>query len=314
MSKDDIDFNNEIINFLRENPKQIFKMKDLALEMKKRFPKQASDKEKRTVHKNGTTDFVSQFTSELCANRRHIILKREPNIRCLEKPLRLGYFDNEAELESTNSDAEENFLEKDLYPIIINKLYLRSDQIFSMRIDEKKSKNSKGFKGNKWLHPDIVGAQDLSSAWMPLVKSAANDVVPLRLWSFEVKKSILMSNVRESFFQAVSNSSWANFGYLVAREIDEPALDELRILCPAHGIGLMLLSNHDSDSNDLNMANLEIVISAVENKSVDWNIVNRIASENDDFADYVGLIDEFNKLKKLKASSWKINIGTEQND
>jgi hypothetical protein len=28
------------------------------------------------------------------------------------------------------------------------------------------------------------------------------------------------SNVRECFFQAVSNSSWANFGYLVAAEIE----------------------------------------------------------------------------------------------
>lgn len=35
-----------------------------------------------------------------------------------------------------------------------------------------------------------------------------------KLWSFEVKLLINRSNVRECFFQVVSNSSWANFGYL----------------------------------------------------------------------------------------------------
>ena len=50
------------------------------------------------------------------------------------------------------------------------------------------------------------------------------------------------SNVRESFFQAVSNSSWANFGYLVAAEVvGADTLKELRMLYAAHGIGLIQL-------------------------------------------------------------------------
>jgi len=43
-------------------------------------------------------------------------------------------------------------------------------------------------------------------------------------------------------FQAVSNSSWANFGYLVAAEIGgTDTLKELRMLFAARGIGFIKL-------------------------------------------------------------------------
>ncbi len=44
---------------------------------------------------------------------------------------------------------------------------------------------------------------------------------------------------------AVSNSSWAHFGYLVATEINEDKQRgverELQMLCALHGIGVILL-------------------------------------------------------------------------
>nr|WP_207463495.1 hypothetical protein [Gilliamella apis] len=75
--------------------------------------------------------------------------------------------------------------------------------MYSKRIDEKTSSNRMGKNGNIWLHPDIVGLEDLSSDWDSLVK----DCVKLyadqqsKLWSFEVKILLNMSNVRESFFK-----------------------------------------------------------------------------------------------------------------
>lgn len=76
----------------------------------------------------------------------------------------------------------------------------------------------KGKSGNKWLHPDLVGLEDIGAPWEHTVKEciAYYGDKRTRLWSFEVKKTVNMSNVREAFFQAVSNSSWANLGYLVA--------------------------------------------------------------------------------------------------
>ena len=61
---------------------------------------------------------------------------------------------------------------------------------------------------NKWLYPDLVAMEDLSRDW----DKDINDSVSLyadkrtKLWSFEVKVLINRSNVREVFFQAVSNS------------------------------------------------------------------------------------------------------------
>jgi hypothetical protein len=37
--------------------------------------------------------------------------------------------------------------------------------IRTKRIDEKKSSNSHGKEGNKWLHPDMVGLEELASGW-----------------------------------------------------------------------------------------------------------------------------------------------------
>lgn len=314
-------FNEAVINFLLENPNKSYKLKDLASEISKKYPQQAKEKEERSSQKNGKVDFVKQFTNELGGNRRRSILKKDPRIHCYENPLRLIFSEKECEnfvetnkgkvaIKLDSQRKKETFNESDLYPILIEKLfnYEMQNRVFSMRIDEKRSKNSHGLKGNKWLHPDIVGAQDLSEDWTKVVKDTAqNKTSCLKLWSFEVKKEILMTNVRECFFQAVSNSSWANFGYLVANRVEDLALEELRLLCPSYGIGFMLLSNEDNDAEDLSSAKINILIPANENKNVDWNIVNRIVKENKDFSTYIGLIDEFYKLNKLKPSSWGLN-------
>ena len=66
------------------------------------------------------------------------------------------------------------------------------------------------------------------------------------------KNSINRSNVREAFFQTVSNSSWADFGYLVALEIaDDAAMKELRMLSGLHGIGFIRLDmDNPPESSD----------------------------------------------------------------
>ena len=60
----------------------------------------------------------------------------------------------------------------------------------------------------------------------------------------------ILLNYRESFFQAVSYSSWANEGYLVAAEIiqDDELLSELECLSIAFGIGIIQLDITDIDA------------------------------------------------------------------
>jgi hypothetical protein len=101
-----------------------------------------------------------------------------------------------------------------MYPLL--SLYLWEEfGVYSKRIDEKRSSNKRGPNGNRWLYPDVVGMEDLGAEWHQEVRDCVNQYSDKRtkLWSFEAKLLINRSNVRECFFQAVSNSSWANFGY-----------------------------------------------------------------------------------------------------
>ena len=116
-----------------------------------------------------------------------------------------------------------------------------------------------------------------------------------KLWSFEVKILINRSNVREVFFQAVSNSSWANFGYLVASEIE--GADKLRMLASLHGIGFIRLDAENPSES-------QIMIPAKERNDVDWDTANRLTEENKDFLDYIKLIRQFYQTGENRQSDW----------
>lgn len=109
----------------------------------------------------------------------------------------------------------------------------------------------------------------------------------LRLWSFEVKLLINRSNARETYFQAVSNSSWANYGYLVASAFEgADTLKELGILYAVHGIGIIRLDvNAPSES--------EILVPARERRDVEWPMCSRLAHENADFRSFMRKVRQF---------------------
>ncbi|MCZ2158768.1 hypothetical protein NPX99_05720 [Bartonella sp. 220] len=119
-----------------------------------------------------------------------------------------------------------------------------------------------------------------------------------KLWSFEVKILINRSNLRQAFFQTVSNSSWANFSYLVASEIEGiDTLKELRILSSLHGIGFIRLDKENTSES-------QIIIPAKERSEIDWNTANRLTQENKDFFDYIKLIRQFYQTGEIRPSDW----------
>ena len=127
-----------------------------------------------------------------------------------------------------------SYTEHDLYPLLSQFLWSEWG-IYSKRIDEKRSKNGYGTGGNKWLFADVVGLEDLSADWGPEIKHLVQQISDMKtkLWSVEVKKVINRSNIRECYFQAVSNSAWAEVGYLVCAEI-RGADKEIRMLAGLH--------------------------------------------------------------------------------
>ena len=183
---------------------------------------------------------------------------------------------------------DKTFREYDLYPLLIEFLFAEHT-VRGWRIDDRKSSNLSGSGGNKWLFPDVVGIENLTDGLNPEVVNAIRESRDrrIRLWSFEVKMLINRSNAREVYFQAVSNSSWANLGYLVAAEIEgTDTLKELRILYAMHGIGLIKL---DAD----NPTESQILIPARERSDLEWPMCSRLANENKDFRDFMKRVRQF---------------------
>jgi len=249
-------------------------------------------------------DFVNQIVAEI-GSQLPQIRKKDPSIHTRDKPRPRLFYWSKKEDESLlpNSELEkreqQNHLsEHSLYPLLIE--YLSSElQVYSLRIDEKRSKNSKGAGANHWLHPDIVSMQPLDQNWQDNIRTCVRqgNGQAVRLWSFEVKKELTRANVRQCFFQAVSNSSWANFGYLATTGLSDSVEQELQMLSALHGIGVLLLDTEDS-------FNSQILIPAKEKPEVDWQSANRIVSENKDFKDFIELVSIYYQTGKLREREW----------
>ena len=104
----------------------------------------------------------------------------------------------------------------------------------------------------------------------------------LRLFSFEIKKTLTKANYRESFFQALSNSSWAHEGYLVAADIkqDDELMSELSRLTSSFGIGIIQLDLEDIDSS-------QILFPARSRPLLDWETINKLSEQNPDFEKFI---------------------------
>ena len=142
--------------------------------------------------------------------------------------------------------------------------------------------------------------QPLDKHWHELVKSCVKhgSGQNVRLWSFEVKKELNSSNIRSSFFQAVSNSSWANEGYLVATSISTNEVEEeLRMLSALHGIGVILLTPENPTES-------EILLPAKRKQEPDWQTINRILKENSDFEHFIDLVANYFQTGRTYQENW----------
>lgn len=191
-----------------------------------------------------------------------------------------------------------NYQERDLHPLLA--AYVYADSHFKARVKtiyhEVSTKKQKG--QNKWLHPDIVAVQFPFDEYQHETLEVQKNLMvsSIKLFSFEMKKSLDFSNLRECFFQAVSNSSWANEGYLVVLDINEDVdfRDEIRRLNNAFGIGVIHLDAK-------NIAESQIVFPSRVNTEIDWDTVNRLCEENVDFREFLKLVSEDCKLGKVKS-------------
>ncbi|MCU0435565.1 MAG: HTH domain-containing protein [Bacteroidia bacterium] len=204
----------------------------------------------------------------------------------------------DSELAKKEKTEKKKFNERDLHPLLVAYCYGESHFKANLKtvFHEKTAKATKG--KNEWLHPDIVGVyfpfRDYTSETLEIQNHLS--ITSIKLFSFELKISLDFANLRQSYFQAVSNSSWANEGYLATLNIDDDPTfkDELRRLNNAFGIGIIKL-------NAENIFESEILFPSKINQEIDWDTVNRLANENSDFSSFLKLITEDCKLGKVKS-------------
>ncbi len=196
----------------------------------------------------------------------------------------------EEERENKVSGDSKKYDEKDLHKFLTYYSYTFK-LIYTKTINHEKSKKS-GY--TQWLHPDIVGIlyyfKDYHEKAFDIAKEIGS--IPIELYSFEIKKELNFKNIRESFFQAVSNSSWANEGYLVAATIfeDDEFYSELERLSSLFGIGIIRLNINAPDSSD-------IIFQAKYKTNLDWKTISKLSETNPDFEDF---LDKAIKAVKIK--------------
>ena len=301
-----------IIEVLKKNPLKRLTARQIAELIVSMYPEDYAEK-RQNPRFGDEKSFILQIAAEI-GSIKDQIAKNDNHVFWQDKPRpRVYWFDpqkvmDQIQLTSDENDDEElevdstsasTISEHDLYPILIS--YLKSEiGLYCQRIDEKRSGNTRGSGGNEWLHPDIVAMQPVDKEWNELIRSCLKQGAGqrVRLWSFKVKKDLKSSNARRSYFQAVSNSSWANEGYLVATSIANSTVEqELRILAALHGIGVIVL-NLDNPSES------EMMLPARTRAEVDWQSVNRIVEENPDFRDYIEQVSTYYQTGRLRLKDW----------
>ena len=300
-----------VLGYLKERPDEKLTARQIAEWIFATFPDECQAKKQSSQYVSTDAELLQQLVAEISSQRPRL-QKRHPELKTTEGRPRRYYYSEKSDVAEVaaaegvvvvpiadSSDAKLG--EHAMYPLL--SLYLWEEfGVYSKRIDEKRSSNKRGPNGNRWLYPDLVGMEDLGAEWHQEVRDCVNQYSDKRtkLWSFEAKLLINRSNVRECFFQAVSNSSWANFGYLVAAEIEgQDTLKELRMLFAAHGIGLIKL---DAD----NPAESQVLIPARERDEIDWDMANRLATENRDFLEYVKLVKQFYQTGEARLADWDV--------
>jgi hypothetical protein len=239
-------------------------------------------------HDNVNTDFVKYNTSPA----RYFL-------KSLTQPT-LSSTLQETAASEPNVPQLHKFAEKDLHCFLSYFAYQR----FEARARTIKHNSSTKKEFGEWVHPDIIGVR--YPAWHSDVGelSAKFGETGLKFYSFELKKELTFSNLRESFFQAVSNSSWAHEGYLVAADVsaDGEFREELRRLSSSFGIGVIEIDVENPDSS-------EIIIPAREREIVDWDTLNKLVNMNPDAKD---LVDQINKAMQIKDYKYGVFDPTER--
>jgi len=194
--------------------------------------------------------------------------------------------------------VKNSYLERDLHKLFST--YLNSKNIFAKTIFHEQSKNSSD-NHQKWIHPDMIGINFLklqTKITQQFVK-VLNTRDIFKITSYEIKKEINTDyELKKCYFQAVSNSSWANYGYLVAFEISRSLMDEMERLNQSFGIGIIELNANPFESK---------ILFQSKYKELDFKTIDKLSKINIDFEKFI-----FNVEKILTADEKYIDLSQKE--
>lgn len=175
------------------------------------------------------------------------------------------------------SDLKKTYEERSLHRLLSS--YLKNTEMYSKTIFHEQSN---GKDSNQiWTHPDMVGIKFLNlqtKTSQNFIKSI-NRVDTFKLSSYEIKKEINSdSELKKAYFQAVSNSSWANYGYLVAFEFSDSLHDEMSRLNQSFGIGVIELDSNPYKSK---------VLFPAKFKDLDFKTIDKLCVINKEFEKFI---------------------------
>lgn len=194
-------------------------------------------------------------------------------------------------------DKAKTYEERDLHKLLSS--YLKNTGIYSKTIFHEQSTYGKD-SNQIWTHPDMVGIRFLklqTKASQNFLK-AINRVDTFKISSFEIKREINSdSELKKAFFQAVSNSSWANYAYLVAFEFSDSLIEEIERLNQSFGIGVIELNANPYQSK---------VLFQPKYRDLDFKTIDKLCKINKEFENFV------EQTEKLMTAEEKYVRGTEK--
>jgi len=196
----------------------------------------------------------------------------------------------------TKINKLKTYEERDLHKLLSS--YLKNTDTYSKTIFHEQSN---GKDNNQiWTHPDMVGIKFLnlqSKASQNFLKSI-NRVDTFKLNSYELKREINSdSELKKAYFQAVSNSSWANYGYLVALEFSDSLNEEMARLNQSFGIGIIELNANPYQSK---------VLYPSVFRNLDFKTIDKLCKMNKEFEKFI------EQTEKLMTASEKYVSGAEK--
>jgi hypothetical protein len=177
----------------------------------------------------------------------------------------------------TRVDKIKTYEERDLHKLLSS--YLKNTGIYSKTIFHEQSN---GKDNNQiWTHPDMVGIKflNLQTKVSQNFLKSINRSDTFKLNSFELKKEINTdSELKKAFFQAVSNSSWANYGYLVAFEFSDSLTEEMERLNQSFGIGIIELNANPYQSK---------ILFPAKYHDLDFKTIDKLCKINREFEKFI---------------------------